>query len=983
MKKITLSLLFIYFILEILYSGQVNGIVLDEKTKAPLMGANVIVKGSTNGTASDENGNFTLFSVPSGEQILMVSYIGYKTIEKKIRVLPSRQGLLVTIKLPVSTIDLQEYVITSRRGRREKITDAPAAISIITSSKIRRESHANLGDYFKNVKGVDFTASGLDSYNLSARGFNSSFSSRLLTLTDGRMANVPSLRLIAYNVIPATSDDVEQIEVVLGPSSALYGPNAHSGVVNIITKRPSEYSGTNLSFTGGTRDFRKWQVRHSGSAGHWSYKLSFVDFSAFDWEWIDEEEKKAHMSPWIDNDGRLGSDLDNGDLGNWKWDGYNIIIDKNQDGNYSYIQGIDSIIYAMHDVWENNINPDLNNDGLTDTVNFYIENQRADLRLDYNFSRNHFMSINYGQAVASNINITGIGRYLADNWIYQYYQYRYVYNNWFTQVYLNTSNAGNTRNLRSGDKIFDQSKFFHWQLQHSLDWDNFFHSTFIWGMDYQRTLPETFGTILPDGSGGMKPESYKDDGLDNDGDGEVDEWDELFVTNEYGLYGQMQSKITDNFEVVAAGRFDLHSGLTENGGFRFLADPLSGGTLEYSPQWSPKIGLLWKPYENQTFRLTSARAFETPSSQGLYLDILVAIYEIFPVKARGNLNGYHYNRDANDELMIYDVRDGSYSEFRLTQLPDSSVIYIPSVLGRPSQFVQPEDYRKIDPVRSEVVHTNEFGYSGLIGKRTRATFDLYHSTYNDFVSDLTWVTPVVLDTSNGLDNFEIVGLVATAEYDGIADGGDGIPGAYWVDYNSDKWQSILSEEGSDFWGKEEVYRKGTRLYVENGDTLGAYYSDDVVDNIDPIELIFTNINYGKVNIWGCDASVYTFITGKLTLDMNFSYLGTRSFYNFLTKGEDPINAPMFKINANLGYNHDEGHNLTVGFRYIPEFDWSAGVFFGTIPSYLITDVSMSYKVNEAWSFMLNASNVFNDVHREIIGGPELGRHFKFQIAASL
>ena len=313
---------------QLLFSGQITGIVIDEKTEEPLIGANVVIKGTAIGSATDETGNFTLLSIPSGEQILMASYIGYKNIEKKIRVLPGRQGLVITIKLPVSTIDLQEYVITSRRGRREKITDAPAAISLITSSRIRRESHANLGDYFKNVKGVDFTASGLDSYNLSARGFNSSFSSRLLTLTDGRMANVPSLRLIAYNVIPATSDDVEQIEVVLGPSSALYGPNAHSGVVNIITKRPSEYSGTNLSFTGGTRDFRKWQVRHSGNAGHWSYKLSFVDFSAFDWEWIDEEEKKAHMSPWIDNDGKLGSDLDNGNLGNWIWDGYNIIIDK-------------------------------------------------------------------------------------------------------------------------------------------------------------------------------------------------------------------------------------------------------------------------------------------------------------------------------------------------------------------------------------------------------------------------------------------------------------------------------------------------------------------------------------------------------------------------------------------------------------------------------------------------------------------------------
>ena len=234
---------------------------------------------------------------------------------------------------------------------------------------------------------------------------------------------------------------MEQIEVVLGPSSALYGPNAHSGVVNIITKKPAHYTGTNLSYTTGSRDFRKWQVRHAGKQGKLGYKLSFVDFSAYDWEWIDEEEKKSHMSPWTENKGILGEQLDNGDLGDWIWDGYNIIIDKNNDGNFSY-DGIDSIIYAIKDGLIDNINPDFNNDGLTDTVDFHIENQRVDLRFDYDISRDQFISINYGQAKATNINITGIGRYLADSWIYRYYQIRHIYNNWFMQMYLNTSDAG-------------------------------------------------------------------------------------------------------------------------------------------------------------------------------------------------------------------------------------------------------------------------------------------------------------------------------------------------------------------------------------------------------------------------------------------------------------------------------------------------------------------------------------------------------------
>ena len=61
--------------------------------------------------------------------------------------------------------------------------------------------------------------------------------------------------------------------------------------------------------------------------------------------------------------------------------------------------------------------------------------------------------------------------------------------------------------------------------------------------------------------------------------------------------------------------------------------------------------------------------------------------------------------------------------------------------------MQEEDYDQISPVGSEVVYTYEFGYSGIVADKFRLTFDLYNSTYTDFVSDLTWITPVVLDTS--------------------------------------------------------------------------------------------------------------------------------------------------------------------------------------------------------------------------------------------
>ena len=229
--------------------GTITGRVLDATNGSPLMGANVVLEGSSQGAATDTEGRYTISQVVAGEHTLMVTYIGYQVLKKDITVIESKT-YSQDLELEPEAIQMETYVVTASR-RRERVEDAPAAISVISKAQIRRESNTNLGDYLKGTKGIDFTQSGIDSYNMTARGFNSSFSSRLLTLTDGRMANVPSLRLTAYNVIPVSFEDVEQIEVVLGPASALYGPNAHSGVLNIVTSSPIRTQGTSINIQGG------------------------------------------------------------------------------------------------------------------------------------------------------------------------------------------------------------------------------------------------------------------------------------------------------------------------------------------------------------------------------------------------------------------------------------------------------------------------------------------------------------------------------------------------------------------------------------------------------------------------------------------------------------------------------------------------------------------------------------------------------------
>ncbi|MDB9871383.1 carboxypeptidase-like regulatory domain-containing protein, partial [bacterium] len=283
---------------------KLEGEILDSSNKSPLAFANIILEGTSLGAASDNEGRFIIEKIKAGTYTVIASYMGYSVYKKEIIIPYTLDSGKLSILLEPETIQLDEYVVTASR-RRERIEDAPAAISVISKTEIRRESNTNLGDYLKGTKGIDFTQSGIDSYNMTARGFNSSFSSRLLTLTDGRMANVPSLRLTAYNVIPVSFDDVEQIEVVLGPSSALYGPNAHSGVLNIVTSSPLRSQGTKFNFQHGylnqnnTDPLKKYTMRTAHKYNNIGIKISAVALTGEDWRHINPDEHEGHSPAFI------------------------------------------------------------------------------------------------------------------------------------------------------------------------------------------------------------------------------------------------------------------------------------------------------------------------------------------------------------------------------------------------------------------------------------------------------------------------------------------------------------------------------------------------------------------------------------------------------------------------------------------------------------------------------------------------------------
>ena len=134
-----------------------------------------------------------------------------------------------------------------------RLLDAPASLSVVSTEQIQDEPALTTMDHVEGQAGVDVMRSGLQGGYVVVRGFNNVFSGSLLTLTDNRIARVPSLRANIQHLNPSTNLDVERVEIVRGPASALYGPNAANGVMHVITRSPIDDPGSAVALGGGLR----------------------------------------------------------------------------------------------------------------------------------------------------------------------------------------------------------------------------------------------------------------------------------------------------------------------------------------------------------------------------------------------------------------------------------------------------------------------------------------------------------------------------------------------------------------------------------------------------------------------------------------------------------------------------------------------------------------------------------------------------------
>jgi len=153
--------------------------------------------------------------------------------------------------------------VISAARKAQPITEAPAFVTVITAEDIRRSGATNIPDTLRMVPGLQVNILESGDPQVGIRGLTAGMSDKLLVMIDGRSVYLDFYNTVLWSTLEVTLDEIERIEVVEGPSSPLFGANAFSGVINIITKTPAEAKGTSLSVIGGQHNTAMTSLVHA------------------------------------------------------------------------------------------------------------------------------------------------------------------------------------------------------------------------------------------------------------------------------------------------------------------------------------------------------------------------------------------------------------------------------------------------------------------------------------------------------------------------------------------------------------------------------------------------------------------------------------------------------------------------------------------------------------------------------------------------
>ncbi|WP_258105816.1 TonB-dependent receptor [Marinoscillum sp. MHG1-6] len=498
MKKnstLTLLSLLLFLTYQAVAQSSITGRVVDDASGEPIVGVSATLLGTSKGSITDTNGNFNIGNVEDGNYVLELTFIGFEKISQRVSI-AGQDVNLNSISMNESVFAFDQVVISGTR-QAEKITETPATIEVISSKDITESASFNPGELLSRMKGVEFVRSGVVGTGVNIRGFNSNFNSKNLQVNDGRFSTLIATGLPFGPLTTQIKEDIERVEVIMGPNAALYGPNAHNGLVHTITKDPRSSQGTTVALGAGNQSMLTGRFRHAQVLND---KLSFKVMG----EYTQAEEFKFADSVYIDRDGIPGKE------------GYE---EYKLDNDLSFLRGEAALYYRVAD--------------------------NSDLIFSWGASNSTYLAP------------TNVGRNQIKDWRVNYFHLRYVSDKFFVQAYRTASKTEDTYaidqrtknywaaidggateaeaeeiSLGNGATFADDSKRWNAEVQYH---ETFGNAKVVVGSQWQKDIANSKGTYLID-NGGKDP----------------------IEINQIGVYGQLDYRFNNTLKAVAAFRGDNH-----------------------------------------------------------------------------------------------------------------------------------------------------------------------------------------------------------------------------------------------------------------------------------------------------------------------------------------------------------------------------------------------------------------------------------------
>lgn len=490
----------------LLAGGTISGRVTETGTSAPVPSARIVLRaqqGNITAVAiTGDDGSYRIPAVPAGVYAVQATRIGYAPRTAADVVVRDNETRIVDFALS-AVPRLTDAVVVVGARRTEKVADADVSVSVVDDEAILRRQTPTLQGALRDVAGVDYFETGLGQQQANTRGFVSVMGSNMLVLVDGRLAAAPGHNMpLSGFVVPPI--DVARAEVVAGPTSALYGANAASGVLNIVTVDPASNPGGMLAAGGGDRNAWHFAGRQAAMLGdRLGYKVTFEDFTAKDFE------------------------------------------------RFNTFQGVDPRTGAV--IAQRTDAPDFNvkNRSMGGGLYFY---PNAGSRIAYTAGYNN----------ASYINLTNVARLQMDGWSAWYHQLRGQWNRGgLGSLFLNAAVEGNDagdsyyldmesrfqfpKTVAGGQGVSADSarrlaRFADRSRRVELGAQHFFNvggRHFVTsGVDWRHGMPNSEGVWLSDGPNGTPVR-----------------------IDEIGVYAQYEAMVTPSLRATLAARYDDHSDL--------------------------------------------------------------------------------------------------------------------------------------------------------------------------------------------------------------------------------------------------------------------------------------------------------------------------------------------------------------------------------------------------------------------------------------